>query len=198
MKRSYITLIIIILSLTQVEAVAQSYIQIWLNLNLGDRAREYRFHNDIHELESFHEMTDRFLYFSETHNWRKVRALKLELLRAMKNEIRQTENQLYDYSDSRKYRSRTYIIGKNDHKYGKRRSGSLYRLEDFEHSLEERLKIQHRLYHKFERLPLKHRNGRGYRNQLKKHESILFQFEDTMKQDLLFKKRGAGHRHHDH
>ncbi len=144
---------------------------------------------DIREFREFQKDVDRFSRAVQREQVSKARKIKSEIVYQMRSEIRDTRQKIrlvkrdlegYSNHGLRKKGSRKRY---NYNKYSKRGSYSYYTYKDLKR-LNQRLEKQTKILFKLENLYL----DRSYRfyKQARKHESLMYDFEKTLKADISY------------
>lgn len=175
MKR-LITLATIIILMSTSDSLAQMYAS-----NSG-RNSNNNIRKEVRELQNFEEKLDQFSYAMQVGDIRSAQRFKNQLLNKMENEIIQNRRAIIQPRSQRNTNNRRSYSRYDNQLYSKRNGSIGNRLNREYWETVDRLEDQRDLYRRFERLDLTKRR-RGIINE-NKHRRIMYQFRDTMREEI--------------
>lgn len=179
MKR-LITLATIIVLMSTSDSFAQLY--------ASNSGRNYNnnIRKEVRELQNFEKKLDQFSYAMQVGDIRSAQRFKNQLLNKMENEIIQNRRAIIQPRFQRNTNNRRSYSRYDNQLYSKRNGSIGNRLNREYWETVDRLEEQRNLYRRFEALDLTRRR-RGIINE-NKHRRIMYQFRDTMREEIQYER----------
>lgn len=176
MKRQILSITLFSLLLSGVNLSAQS--RVVYEVSYGDVTPNRYAKKDIREFRAFQRDVDRFTKAVQKEQVRKAKKIKRDILHQMRNEIQDTRQKIKFVKRNSKS---DYGLRNKKDRYSKRHSNAYLSSRDLR-QLNRRLENQIEILFKLENLYL-NKSYRFYK-QARKHESLMYDFERTLKADI--------------